>query len=124
MEREPLLGRQRAGLDDDASRPLASLRFYWLCLSTGISLNTLSVCASVWLTKQILDDPSRATYFQTHWWVVWLVWLLLVLGASRARDDAPALACDSNRDCGFAPATRQRPRPLARRAPDAHGRAR
>ena len=87
MERTPLLGAQTtgvSGIPGDYEKPVQSLRYYWPCLSTGICLNTLAVCASVWLTKSILDVPTRATYFQTNWWIVWLVALLVIVGACAA----------------------------------------
>ena len=83
MEREPLLGR-RGSSEFQEETPVQRLRFYWPCLFTGVTLTTLSLCASVWLSKSILDDPTRAAYFQKTWWIVWLVGLLVILGAWRA----------------------------------------
>lgn len=54
------------------------------CMIAGVVANTAAVCASVAITKDILDTPSRATFYQSHWYIVWLVGLLLLSGACAA----------------------------------------
>lgn len=78
-EREPLLPRPTAPADEP--KPLAKLPYYWPCLTTGVALNTLAVLFSVHITKSILDNPTRATYFEHNWWIVWLVGFFLLIGA-------------------------------------------
>lgn len=50
----------------------------------GVIANTAAVCASVAITKDILDDPTRAAFYQSHWYIVWLVGLVLLSGACAA----------------------------------------
>jgi hypothetical protein len=87
-EQTPLLGSSSAAPGDEAAEeapfvPAYTLAYYWPCLIAGVLANTLAVCASVAITKDILDDPVRATYYQTHWYIVWLVGVLLLMGAWR-----------------------------------------
>ena len=113
MEREPLLGN-RAGAAGGYEKPVSTLRYYWPCLSTGVSLNTLALCASVWLTKYILDDPTRATYFQTNWWIVWLVALLMIVGACHGFVAPARLRLRLNPRRGCRRAAHRAPRPQSR----------
>jgi len=80
MESEPLLGRPRGGAVT-LEKPVNKLPFYWPCLASGVALNTLALCLSVELTSRILASPDTAAYLQHNWWIVWLVGLLLLLGA-------------------------------------------
>jgi hypothetical protein len=85
-ESEPLLPRPAdvgAGAPDVPVKPLKELPFYWPCLATGVVFNTLAVCASVKITQDFLDNPDRAAYIQRNWWIVWLVGLLVLIGALR-----------------------------------------
>jgi len=50
----------------------------------GVIANTAAVCASVAITKDILDDPTRAAFYQSHWYIVWLIGLVLLSGACAA----------------------------------------
>jgi hypothetical protein len=34
-------------------------------------------------SKSILDDPTRAAFYQSNWYIVWLVGALLLMGAWR-----------------------------------------
>ena len=87
-ETSPLLGS--SDVAQEAPLPPAyTLAFYWPCLFAGVFTNTLAVCASLALTKSILDDPTRAAYFESNWWIVWLVGLLLLMGASRLARRTP-----------------------------------
>ena len=81
-EQTPLVGSSAGAAGDEAPFvPAYTLAYYWPCLIAGVLANTLAVCASVAITKDILDDPVRAAYYQTHWYIVWLVGVLLLMGA-------------------------------------------
>ena len=98
-ESAPLLGRKDGGGDEAPVevKPVESLRFYWPCLFFGVLCNGLAVGFSVWLTKSILDDPTRAEFYQHNWYIVWLVGFVMIISAwpagreerrRHARDDS------------------------------------
>jgi hypothetical protein len=85
-EETPLLVSAGGAAGEDAAeeapfQPACTLAFYWPCLLSGVLANTVAVCASLALTKSILDDPARASFYQSHWAIVWLVGVLLLMGA-------------------------------------------
>jgi hypothetical protein len=82
-ETTPLFGSSNGA--EEALVPAYTLAFYWPCLVAGVLANTLAVVASLEITKSILDVPARASFFQTHWFIVWLVGLLLLSGARGPR---------------------------------------
>ena len=103
MESEPLLGRPTRGVAVD-EKPVNKLPYYWPCLATGVALNALALCLSVKLTESLLASPDTAAYLQHNWWIVWLVGLVLLLGALvRPRRSARAVVFAQTCNCSPSP---------------------
>jgi hypothetical protein len=54
------------------------LPFWWPCLLTGSLFWCAAMAVSVGVTSWVLGDDLRAAWYQSHWWVCWLFFALLL----------------------------------------------